>query len=60
MTGDDLFQVVRCKTAAAGSLDGWGWRELKSLLVPRFDGLARIFAKIEELGVGLRGCWMLT
>ena len=22
LTGDDLFQVVRCKTATAGSLDG--------------------------------------
>ena len=27
LTGDDLFQVVRLKTATAGSLDGWGWRE---------------------------------
>ena len=34
LTGDDLFQVVRRKTATAGSLDGWGWRELKSLPVP--------------------------
>ena len=50
LTGDDLFQVVRCKTATVGSLDGWGWRELKSLPVPWFDGLARIFAKVEELG----------
>ena len=33
LTGDDLFQVVRLKTATAGSLDGWGWRELKSLPV---------------------------
>ena len=30
LTGDHLFQVVRRKTASAGSLDGWGWRELKS------------------------------
>ena len=51
LTGDDLFQVVRCETATAGSLDGWGWRELKSLLAPWFDGLARILAKVEELGV---------
>ena len=55
LTGDDLFQVVRCKTATAGSLDGWGWRELKSLPVP-----SRIFAKVEELGVWPEGCWMLT
>ena len=51
LTGDDLFQVVRCMTATAGSLDGWGWRELESLPVPCFDSLARIFAKVEELGV---------
>ena len=51
LTGDDLFEVVQCKTATAGSLDGWGWRELKSLPVPWFDGLARILAKVEELGV---------
>ena len=55
LTGDDLFQVVRCKTATAGSLDGWGWRELKSLPVPWFDDLARIFAKVEELGVWPEG-----
>ena len=55
MTGDDLFQVVRVKTATAGSLDGWGWRELKSLLVPWFDGLARILAEVEELGVWPEG-----
>ena len=50
-----FFQVVRCKTATAGSLDGWGWRELKSLPVPWCDGLARIFAKVEELGVWPEG-----
>ena len=53
--GEDLFQVVRRKTATAGSLDGWGWRELKSLTVPWFDGLARIFAKVEEVGVWPEG-----
>ena len=55
LTGDDLFQVVRCKTATAGSLDGWGWRDLQSLPVPWFDGLARILAKVEELGVWSEG-----
>ena len=57
MTGDDLLQVFRRKTAAAGSLDGWGWRELKSLPVPWFDGLALILAKVEELGVWPEG-WL--
>ena len=37
------------------ALDGWGWRELKSLPVSWFDGLARIFAKVEELGVWPEG-----
>ena len=55
LTGNDLFQVVRGKTATASSLDGWGWRELKSLPVSWFDGLARIFAKVEELGVWPEG-----
>ena len=51
LTGDD----VRLKTATAGSLDGWGWRELKSLPVPWFDGSARILAKVEEVGVWPEG-----
>ena len=51
LTGDDLLEVVRRKAATAGSLDGWGWRELKSLPVPWLDGLARILSKVEELGV---------
>ena len=55
LTGDDLFQFVRRKTATAGSLDGWGWMELKSLPLPWFDGLARILAKVEELGVWPEG-----
>ena len=42
LTGDMLFDVVRRKSATAGSLDGWGWRELKVLPVAWFDGLARI------------------
>ena len=54
LIGNDLFQVVRGETAAS-SLDGWGWRELKSLPVSWFDGLARIFAKVEELGVWPEG-----
>ena len=51
LTGDMLFEVVRRKSATAGSLDGWGWRELKVLPVAWFDGLARILAKVEEFGI---------
>ena len=50
MTGQMLADVVR-KGATAGSLDGWGWRELKVLPVVWFDGLARILAKVEDFGV---------
>ena len=48
---DMLFEVVKKKSATAGSLDGWGWRELKVLPVAWYDGLARILTKVEELGV---------
>ena len=51
LTGDMLFEVVRKKSATAGSLDGWGWRELKVLPVAWFHGLARILSKVEDLGV---------
>ena len=51
LTGDMLFEVVRRKSATAGSLDGWGWRELKVLPVAWFNSLARILSKVEELGV---------
>ena len=48
LTGDMLVEVVRRKKATAGSLDGWGWRELKALPPPWFDGLARILRLVEE------------
>ena len=51
LTGDMLFEVVKRKGASAGSLDGWGWRELKVLPVAWFDGLARMLTRVEELGV---------
>ena len=51
LSGDMLLEVVKRKSATAGSLDGWGWRELKVLLVAWFDGLARILSKVEDLGV---------
>ena len=34
LTGETLAEVVRRKSATAGSLDGWGCRELKVLRVP--------------------------
>ena len=33
MTGQMLADVAQRKGATAGSLDGWGWRELKVLPV---------------------------
>ena len=46
LTGETLADVVRRKGATAGSLDGWGWREIKALLVAWYDGLARILANV--------------
>ena len=51
LTGDMLFELVKRKSATAGSLDGWGWRELKVLPVAWFHGLARIVSRVEDLGV---------
>ena len=51
LTGQMLAEVVHRKCATAGSLDGWCWWEFKALPVSWFDGLARIFSKVEETGV---------
>ena len=42
------------KRTTVGSLDAWGWRELKALAVPWFDGFARTLSKVEP-GVWPRG-----
>ena len=51
LSGQILADVVQRKSATAGSLDGWGWRELKVFPVSWFDGLARILTKVEDIGV---------
>ena len=51
LTGQMLADVVQHKSATAGSLDGWGWMELKVLPVSWYDGLARILSKVEDTGV---------
>ena len=51
LTGQMLYYVVHRKSATAGSLDGWGWRELKVLPVPLFDELSRILTLVEDDGV---------
>ena len=48
LIGQMLADVVWGKGATAGSLDGWGWRELKVLPVFWYVGLARILTKTEE------------
>ena len=58
LTGHTLADVVLRKSATAGSLDGWGWRELKVLPVAWYDELARTM--VEDTGFGLMVCWMLT
>ena len=47
--------MFRRKSASAGSLEGWVWRELKVLPAAWFDGLARILSKVEEVGVWPEG-----
>ena len=51
LTGQVLAEVVQRKGVTAGSLDGWGWRELKVLPVSWYDGLARILTAVENTGV---------
>ena len=55
LTGEMLSDVVRRKGATAGSLDGWGWRELKVLPVSWYDELARILTKVEDFCIWLDG-----
>ena len=55
LTGEMLEGVVRRKSATAGSLDGWGWRELEVLPVAWEDEFGRIQTKVEELGVWPEG-----
>ena len=51
LTGQMLYDVVHRKGATAGSLDGWGWKELKVFPVSWFDQLARILTLVEDRGV---------
>ena len=51
LTGQVLADVVQRKGVSASGLDGWGWRELKVLLVSWYDELARILSKVEHTGV---------
>ena len=51
LTGKVLAGVVQRKGATSGSLDGWGWRELKVLPASWCDELARILSKVEDTGV---------
>ena len=50
-----LADVVQRKGPTAGSLDGWGWRELKVLPVSWCDELARILTKVEDVDVWPEG-----
>ena len=51
LTGQMLADVVHRKSVSAGSLDGWGWRELKVLPLSWYDELARILTKDEDVDV---------
>ena len=54
LTGQMLYDVVHRKSATAGSLDGWGWKELKVLPLSWYDELARILSKVEDVEVWLK------
>ena len=43
-----LLRLFVARGATAGSLDGWGWKELKALPVAWFDALAHILSEVEE------------
>ena len=51
LTCQVLADGVQRKIVTAGSLDGWGWRELKVLPVSWYDELACILTKVEDNGV---------
>ena len=51
LIGQMLADVVQRKGATSGSLDGWGWRELKVLPVSWYDDLARILILVEDTGI---------
>ena len=51
LTGQVLADVVQRKGATAGSLHGWGWRELKVLPVPWYDGFVCILSLMEDTGI---------
>ena len=60
LTGDGLVQVVRRKTATAGSLEvGDGWSS-SLCLFPGLMVLLVSLLRLRSLGFGLRGCWMRT
>ena len=50
-----LSSVDISKKVTAGSLDGWGWRELKALLALCFDGMAGIVRTVGSDGVWPEG-----
>ena len=60
LTGQVLADDVQRKGVTAGSLDGWGWRELKVLPVSWYDELLAFFPRLRILVFGPMGCWMLT
>ena len=55
LVGQDLFDVVQKKKPTAGSLDGWGWRELKGLPLARFDCPAIILSRVKLDGIWPEG-----
>ena len=59
-TGEMLEGVVRRKSATAGGLDGWRWRELRFCQSLGLMALLLLLPMLKILVFGLMGCWMLT
>ena len=59
LTGQMLADVVQRKSATAGSLDGWGWENLRSCLFPGMMDWPVFLPRLRTLVFGLMGYWML-
>ena len=58
LTGQVLADVVQCKGATAGTLDGWGWRTSSRICVfPGMMGWPVFLPRLRILVFGLMG-WL--
>ena len=55
ISGQDLLEVAKAKKSTAGGLDGWAWREIKSLQLAWFSGPAVLLNIVETTAVWPQG-----